>query len=105
MSKKHCMFQYTTAGRFINTKIYEDTGLITWEEAIELWQKYKEQFIGELESGLRPEMAIWTGCKYNTDYHSDPYHIDYETPVENGEFFQIKKTVIDPSKATMGEPV
>lgn len=104
-SMKHCLFQYATDGQYMNVKIYEDTDLITWEEAVTLWEKYKKQFIKELEDGLRPEMVIWTGCKDTSDYHTDAFHIDYTTPVENGEFVKRITEIIDPTKVTMGEPV
>lgn len=112
MSKKHCMFQcalqgYSIFGYHSGHDIVENTGLITWDEAVELWEKYKPRVIKQLEDGQNPEMYIWTGCKDTADYHTDAFHVDYSTEVENGKFFQVEKKVkaIDPSKVTMGEPV
>lgn len=100
------MFQYATAYTYMPVKIYEDTGLITWEEALSLWNKYKEQVIDELEDDIsKPEMVIWTGCESESDYRNDPYHINWETEVYDREFVVTTRNVIDPNKVTMGEPV
>jgi molybdopterin converting factor small subunit len=105
MSKRHCMFQYATAYRYLSTKIYEDTDLITWEEALELWNKYRPQVIQELEDDYsRPEMVIWTGCESSTSYSNDTFHVNEETPVRDGEFVEVITRVIDPNKVSMGEP-
>lgn len=104
--RKHCMFQYATSYKYMNAKIYEDTGLITWEKALELWNKYKPQVMREIEDDYsNPEMVIWTGCKDNTSYAHDAFHVDGTTPVENGEFVKVATTVIDPNKVSMGIPV
>jgi hypothetical protein len=103
---KHCMFQYATSYKYLNTKIYEDTDLITWEEALELWNKYKPQVISEIEDDIsNPEMVIWTGCRDNTSYSHDAFHVDSETPTKDGEFVEIKTIIIDPNKVNMGVPV
>lgn len=85
--------------------IVEDTGLITWDEAIELWNKYKPQVIQQLEDGQDPEMCIWTGCEDTIDYKTDSFHVNKSTEVKNGEFVETITKIIDPSKVTMGEPV
>ena len=64
--KKDRLFQYATQkGCFtkgysisLGTTFYEDTELITEEEANKLWEKYKPQVIKELEDGDRPQMCI-----------------------------------------------
>lgn len=104
-NKKHCMFQYATSYKYISTEIHANTDLITWEEALELWNKYKPQVIKELEDNYsRPEMVIWTGCEDNSDYHTDAFHIDWETSVKDGEFVEVITKIIDPNKVSMGEP-
>ena len=100
------MFQYATSYKCLNTKIYENTDLITWEEALELWNKYKLQVIRELEDDYsNPEMVIWTGCKDNSSYSNDAFHIDNATQVKDGEFVEVVTNVIDPNKVVMGIPV
>lgn len=104
--KKHCMFQYATSYKYADTEIHENTDLITWEEAIELWNKYKPQFIRELQGEYgSPEMVIWTGCEDNTSYSNDAFHVDHRTLVENGEFVEKITKIVDPNRVTMGEPI
>lgn len=110
MSKKHCMFQFWAAEElpflgYGTGKLVEDTDLITWEEAVELWQKHKPQAIRQLKDGENVEMCIWTGCDSTTDYHTDAFHIDKSTEIEGDNFIITTKKVIDPSRVAMGEPV
>ena len=105
MSKKHCMFQYYTSYTYMETRKHEDTGLITWEEAVKLWNEYKDQVVEEIEDEIsEPEMCIWTGCENESDYRTDSFHVDKNTATENGELVEITVKVIDPSSVTMGEP-
>lgn len=110
MSKRHCMFQCALQqdgifGYTTQHDIVEDTDLITWDEAVELWEKYKSSVVKQLEDGQSPEMVIWTGCEDNTSYSNDAFHINQATEVENGEFIEVVKKRIDPTTITMGEPV
>lgn len=99
-----CLTKDTIFGYVNDIEIVEDTGLITWEEAVELWEKWRPKVVKQLEDGQNPEMAIWTGCKDTSDYHTDPFHVDRRTEVEDGRFIEVVKNVIDPTKVTMGEP-
>ena len=102
MGKKHCLFQCAITKESMlgyikyDVEILEDTDLITWEEAIELWNKFKPRVIKQLEDGQSPEMVIWTGCKSNTDYRTDAYHVDQHTETENDEFVNRITKIIDP---------
>lgn len=105
MGTKHCMFQYYTTYTYINTICHEDTGLITWEEAVGLWEKYKDQVVEEIEDDIsKPEMCIWTGCEDESDYRNDAFHVDQNTETDNGRLVEITIKEIDPTKVTMGEP-
>lgn len=106
MGKKHCMFQYYTGYTYMDTEQHEDTDLITWEEAVDLWNKYKDQVVEEIEDDIsKPEMAIWTGCESDTDYRNDPFHVDQNTETDNGRLVEITIKEIDPNTVSMGEPV
>lgn len=58
---KNCMFQYATEHQVI-----EDTGLISMDEALALFDKYKEHFKHDLDES--PEMALWINCKDSSTY-------------------------------------
>lgn len=100
--KKDRLFQYATQkGCFtkgysisLGTTFYEDTELITEEEANKLWEKYKPQVIKELEDGDRPQMCIWKDCKNNSDYHTVEKEINYSDnlQIENGKIYKLTKT-------------
>jgi DNA topoisomerase VI subunit A len=110
MSKKHCMFQCVLQqdgifGYTTQHDIVEDTDLITWDEAVELWEKWKPKVVKQLEDEQSPEMVIWTGCKDNTSYRTDAFHVNYATKVANDEFIEVVEKKIDPTTVTMGEPV
>ncbi len=95
---KNKMFQYATQiGVFENgyslsldTKIYEDTDLLSEEEAQKLWDKYYPQVVRELEENQRPQMCIWKDCKTNTDYGTVEKEIDWrdDLEVKNGKVYK-----------------
>ena len=101
---RDCMFQVWLVEEgifgYYGGKTVEDTDLITFEEAVNLWEKYKPEVIKQLEDGQSPEMAIWTDCKDNIDYRNDTYHVNQDTLVENGEFIEVVKNKIIPTPAT-----
>ena len=81
--KRNCMFQYATSYKYISTDIYEDTDLITLSEAKALWNKYKPQFISQLQDDTsNPEMVIWTDCESKTDYATELYYADNDTKTD-----------------------
>ena len=65
-----CAFQYATE----DGKIFEDTNLISYDEAEEMWDKYVPIFEEHLKDGKTPEMAIWTGMCNSSDYHTTEKH-------------------------------
>ena len=83
--KKTYMFQYAT-----KSKMYEDTGLITLAEALELWHKYLPQVIKQVEENDTPQMAIWEDCANETDYSKEYKIIDYydDLSVKNGIIYK-----------------
>ena len=60
---KDCMFQYAT-----DQRILADTDLITQEDALELFNKNKQDYIKRLENYENPQMCIWVGCATNESY-------------------------------------
>lgn len=86
--KKDCMFQCVLAkpsifgGYASDVDIVEDTGLITREEAEELWHKWFPKVRDQLKDGANVEMGIWVNCKDTTDYHTFEAHIDGECEVD-----------------------
>jgi hypothetical protein len=77
--QKNCLFQYATDfGGYAGIKIYEDTDLITRNEAIQLWNKNLLKANKEIEDGARVDMVIWVGCKNNTDYHTRDEQYNYD---------------------------
>lgn len=104
MAKKNCMFQCTLTrtspfwGYLAGVDIVENTDLISWEEAVKLWIKWKPQVISQLEDNQNAEMCIWTACNDSTDYHTDAFHVNQNTKVENGEFIECIRNIINPTK-------
>lgn len=66
---KNCMFQYAT-----KNSVYVDTDLISMEEALDHFEKWKGKFKEHLESGLEPEMALWINCRDNSSYGETLHH-------------------------------
>jgi len=84
------MFQYAT-----KHEIFENTNLITLEEAEALWDKWQKSLKENWDEFSRPQMVIWQDCDSNTAYHSTLKEIDYSDCVlENGTFYHVKKTKI-----------
>jgi hypothetical protein len=61
--KKDCMFQYGT-----NQRMLADTDLITLDEAKELFNKNRGDFINRLNADENPQMCIWINCATNESY-------------------------------------
>lgn len=84
------MFQYAT-----RHKIYEDTDLITREEADKLWDKWQEHIKDHWDEFNAPQMCIWTDCDSITDYHTVGREIDFrDCELERGVFYRVTKTRI-----------
>jgi len=79
-----------------STKIVEDTGLITEQEANDLWDKYLPEVIAGLKDDKRPQMCIWEDCSNTTDYNKVLKEIDYRDDLEikNGEVYKKELTKI-----------
>lgn len=91
--KKDCAFQYAHDS-WPSIKFVEDTPLITLDEAKELWNKYKSDFIDQLEQGTNPEMALWIDMKDNTDYHTALAHVNQHTETDGTNLYETKKEFI-----------
>lgn len=92
---KNCAFQYATNPRWGSAKIIEDTGLITLEEAKELWRKYLPDFIKRLKDEDRPEMGIWINMNSDTDYSEELGHIDEDCETDGKNVWKITKTLVE----------
>lgn len=80
---KDCMFQYA-----IRNQVLVDTDLITKSEAIELFNKNKDDFKKRLELNEDPEMALWINCEDNSSYGDTMYHWDSDLKVIDGQLYQ-----------------
>lgn len=81
MSKKRdCVFQYYIGTKCIKDTSTEEEGLITREEAEELWSVYLDHFrnackgIGK-NDWEDAEMAIWVNMKYPTNFRETARHL------------------------------
>ena len=87
---KDCAFQYATA----DGEMYEDTGLITWEDALVLWEKHKPLFKQHMEQGEDPEMALWVNMRDEEDYHQKAKYwhwSDFE--IRGDELWEVTKVL------------
>lgn len=80
---KDCMFQYAT-----QQKVYENTKLITLEEAKELFEKYRGSFVEQLERDNNPEMVIWINCKDEHSYCDYLHYWNDDMKVIDGILYQ-----------------
>ena len=64
------MFQYAT-----ERKTIEDTELITKKDAVELYNKYLQDFTERLENEECPEIGIWIDCENDSNYHATMVHL------------------------------
>lgn len=81
---KNTMFQYAT-----RNKILADTDLITLDEAVELFNKNKSDYIDRLDKDEEPQMCIWIDCDTNASYGKtlhNWYAEDFK--VIDGELYQ-----------------
>ena len=60
---KNAMFQY-----YDGVTMVDDTGLISLEDAIELFESRKQSFAHSISAGLICQMCIWCECKHESDY-------------------------------------
>lgn len=89
--KKDCLFQYGT-----KHKVYEDTDLITYDEAKSLWNKWIDHVKDHWDEWDSPEMCIWINCESNTDYSTVGKDIDFrDCELKNGIFYKVKKEQIE----------
>lgn len=63
MTDKTYMFQYGTDNRML-----EDTGLITRDEVVSLFNKNREDFAKRLVLEENPQMVVWCCCDHNQAY-------------------------------------
>lgn len=86
------MFQYGLA----RSGMVEDTGLITLEEAEELWREYQPDIIKHWNSFECPQMCIWSECSSPTDYTKVFKEIDWrDCERVNGKFYRITRELIE----------
>lgn len=81
------MFQYAT-----KHEVYEDTGLITLEEAKDLVEKWLPHMKEHWDDFNSPQMVIWKDCESETDYHTEHMDIDYrDCEQDNGSFYRVTR--------------
>ena len=80
--KKDSMFQFATPRR-----IYENTGLITLDEAKQMWRDNKAQFVKFLNDEAEPEMCIWVNCKDDSSYGETLWHVDRDAHIHGDRLY------------------
>lgn len=83
MSKENCMFQYATRHRVI-----ANTGLITSDHALELFNKNRADFIKRLSNDESPEMVIWINCNNDSHYSDSSHYWDNSLVVIDGNLYE-----------------
>lgn len=80
---KTAMFQY-----YDGVTMVDDTGLISLEDAIELFESRKDSFAQSMSAGLTCQMCIWHDCKHEIDYRLvyKDWHSS-NVKFENGHFW------------------
>jgi hypothetical protein len=91
--KKDCAFQY-----YIGSKCIEDTVLITREQADELWEKHKPQFIKFCEAKNEylddAEMALWIDMKSEINYHKTAKRVNSSDVImKNGVGYEMVRVL------------
>ena len=82
---KNAMFQFAS-----NQEVFEDTDLITIEEAKELFKASRVKFISELEMDRNPEMCIWINCETNASYKQTAEHwCAQDMMYDDGQLWQV----------------
>lgn len=85
MNNINCAFQYAT-----KHEVYEDTILITLEQALILWDKYIEKYKEDFQYDDEPEMAVWVDMKSPVDYHTKARYWHSSTvKVIDGDLYQL----------------
>ena len=92
---------YTSSFSISNTKMVEDTLAISLEEALELYSKYRDDFIQRLKKDERPTLAIWkdVGDAEFPIYSETLLDLDWRVDLKfsNGSFYQTTQTkIIEP---------
>ena len=78
------MFQYGT-----NQRMLDDTDLITLSEAMELFNKNRDDFIKRLDDDENPQMAVWTNCRTPASYGEALYNwCSEDFKIIDGELYQ-----------------
>ena len=81
---RDCMFQYAT-----HQRVLADTDLITKDEAVNLFNKNKEDFLKRLENDENPEMVIWIDCATSESYGESLHYWNAEDlKVFEGELYK-----------------
>lgn len=93
--KKDCAFQYAVARQFGGITTFQDTDLITLDEAKELWKKWIPDFIEELQKGNSPEIAIWEDMKDNTDYRKHFLYADASVKTDGRSIWSERREYIE----------
>lgn len=93
--KKNYAFQFGTAPRWGNGKIYQDIDSITLDEAKALWRKWLPTFLDQLGRDNNPEMCIWGNMKNEYDYHTRLINADKYTETDGKKIWETKKEYID----------
>lgn len=90
---------HTSGISFSNIKIVEDTLAITLEEAIALYEKYKDDFIRRLKEDERPNLVIWkdVGDEMYPIYNETLLSLDWQDDLKykNNNFYKTVEIKIE----------
>lgn len=96
--EKNCAFQYAHSRvTWSSDPVFvRDTGLITRQEADELWRKYTPDFIEKLIAGLKPEMALWINMSDETHYHEKALYANSGAETDGSRIYETTKIYLEP---------
>lgn len=75
-------------------EVFEDTDLISLEEAKTLWEENYEKAYYNLSNGIGIEMCIWQDMKNDGDYHTKLAYIGNDYIAKDGLIYPPHTTAI-----------
>lgn len=86
IARKDCAFQYFAEGHMI-----EDTGLISRDDAEQLWEEHGPDFTKQAERGEEAEMALWVEMQYEGNFQRTAKRVSsVEVIVKDGRAFTME---------------
>lgn len=86
---KNCAFQYAKVG--LNTTVVCDKTDLTYNEAVDLWNKYYSDAAKHIKSGGTVEMVIWKDMADSNSYNDYAYYIANDAESDGTRIWVTKK--------------